>query len=385
MFPPRLRVFAVDSMKIHQLLPCLRHGDAIGNHTLEIQRILRQWGHDSRIFADDIHDDMRSLAKSYTKLKGRTLRDAVLIYHFSLGSPVSDFVKSLPNPKILIYHNITPAHFLRGYDEYIRQVLDAGREELKEFVNHCDLALGDSEYNQLELEELGFHPTGVLPIILNFEKYTASPAAHVVNRYKNGWKNIIFVGRIVPNKRQEDLIHAFYVYKRYVNPNSRLFLIGAGGIERYDMMLEDFVQRLGVKDVYLTGKVSDDELAAYYHIADLMLSMSEHEGFSVPLVEAMHLGVPILAYHSTSIPYTLGNAGVLINAKQYDAIAEMMDMMLENQEFRSGILDAQRQRLAFFARSRLEQVLKSYLDPFLTAPKHQTPNTEHKHQTQLCE
>ncbi|PIE33193.1 glycosyltransferase [candidate division KSB3 bacterium] len=355
-------------MRIHQLLPCLRHGDAIGNHTIEIQRVLQQWEHESQIFADDIHDDMRSFAKPYTKLRGKTLRDAVLIYHFSLGSPVSEFVKSLPNPKILIYHNITPAHFLKGFNDYMHEILEKGRDELKEFIDLCDLALGDSEFNRLELEELGFQNTGVLPIILDFEKYTASPAPHILKRYDDDWKNIIFVGRIVPNKRQEDLIHAFHLYKHYVNPESRLFLIGLGGIERYDFMLEEFARKLGVKDVYITGKVTDDELAAYYRIADLMLCMSEHEGFNVPLLEAMHADVPILAYNSTSIPYTLGEAGVLFNEKQYEAVAEMMDVIMENQELRSGIIEAQHKRLTSFERSRLEGVLKSYLEPFLSSP-----------------
>ena len=195
-------------MKIHQILPCLRHGDAIGNHTIEIQRILRSWGHESLIFADDIHDNMHSFAKSYNKLKGRTLRDAVLIYHFSVGSEVSEFVKSLPNKKILIYHNITPASFLKGYDEYIKEILAKGRDELKLFGSICDLALGDSEFNRLELEEMGFQPTGVLPIIINFEKYTTAPNSALLQQYNDGYKNIIFVGRIVPNKCQES-IHLF--------------------------------------------------------------------------------------------------------------------------------------------------------------------------------
>jgi glycosyltransferase involved in cell wall biosynthesis len=349
-------------MKIHQLLPCLRHGDAIGNHTLEIQRILQHWGHESQIFAEDIHEDMRSFAKPYKKLKGRTRKDAILIYHFSVGSAMSEYVKSLPNKKILIYHNITPGSFLRGYDEYIREILDQGRDELKLFVNLCDLALGDSEYNRLELEELGFQNTGVLPIILDFDKYTRSPAPHVMSRYRDGYKNIIFVGRIVPNKCQEDIIQAFYMYKTYVNPKSRLFLIGLGGIERYDFMLEEFVKQLQVEDVYFTGKVTDNELAAYFQIADLLLCMSEHEGFNVPLVEAMHAGVPVLAYNSSSIPYTLGNAGVLINEKQYDEIAEMIDILMEDQPLRASITRNQKERLAFFQKSRLENILKTYIE-----------------------
>ena len=348
-------------MKIHQLLPCLSYGDAIGNHTLEIQRILQSWGHESLIFADDIHDNMRPFAKSYTKLKRQALKDAVLIYHFSVGSPVSDFVKTLPNRKMLIYHNITPGDFFRGYEDYIREVLERGRGELRDFVDLCDFAVGDSEFNRLELEELGFQRTGVLPIILDFDKYTRQPDPQVLSRYQDGWRNIIFVGRLVPNKRQEDIIQAFAIYKRYVNPKSRLFLIGGGGIERYDFMLEELIRRLGVKDIHITGKVTDDELAAYYQLADLMLCMSEHEGFSVPMVEAMHSGLPILAYNSTSIPYTLGESGVLANEKRYDEVAEMIDLMIENQRFRQGIIENQHRRLSDFERANVEQILKSSL------------------------
>lgn len=353
-------------MKIHQLLPCLRHGDAIGNHTLEIQRILRSWGHESLVFADDIHADMRPFAKSYKKLKGRSLKNAILIYHFSVGSPISDIVKDLQNKKLLIYHNITPGEFLRGYDDYIRDVLDRGRNELRHFAALCDFALGDSEFNRQELEAFGFPKTGVLPIILDFEKYNRAPDQNVINRYNDGAKNILFVGRLVPNKCQEDVIQAFYMYKRYIQPKSRLFLIGLGGIERYDLMLDAFIRKLQLEDVYLTGKVTDEELAAYYQIADLMLCMSEHEGFNVPLVEAMHAGIPILAYNAASIPYTLGGAGVMINEKRYDDIAEMMDLLIEDQPFREKILHCQQQRLAYFARPRLEQLLKSYIEELIS-------------------
>ena len=352
-------------MKIHQILPCFRDGDAIGNHTLEIQRIIRSWGYESRIFADDIHDDMRALAKSYKKLKGRALRDAILIYHFSVGSDVSEFIKSLPNKKILIYHNITPASFLRGYDDYIREILEQGRDELKLFIGLCDLALADSEFNRLELAEMGFKNTGVLPIILNFDKYTHAPDPKIINQYDDDAQNIMFVGRIVPNKCQEDIILAFYFYKTYLNPKSRLFLIGMRGIERYDLMLEELVQKLQLDDVYFPGLITDAELAAYYQIADLLLCLSEHEGFNVPLLEAMYANIPILAYNATSIPYTLDGAGVLINQKRYEEIAEMMDIVMTNRTLRAQILIGQSQRLEFFQKPRLEKLLKLYLDQFM--------------------
>ncbi len=353
-------------MKIHQILPCLGYGDAIGNHTLEIQHILKKWGYESRIFADDIQDKMRPFAKSYKKLKGRHVKDALLIYHFSVGSKVSEYIRSLPNPKILIYHNITPGSFFRGYEPYIMDILERGRDELKLFVDVCNLALGDSEFNRLELEELGFQPTGVLPIILNFEKSAAAPDPSIINRYRDEYNNIIFVGRIAPNKRQEDLIQAFYMYKRYVNPQSRLFLIGLAGLERYDLMLNEFIRQLNLKDVYCTGVVTDAELAAYYQIADVLLCLSEHEGFCVPLVEAMHTGVPILAYNSSSIPYTLDRAGIVINEKRYEEIAEMLELLIKDQTLRSHILESQRRRLAFFQKPKLEQTLKSYIEQVIS-------------------
>ncbi len=325
--------------------------------------MLRQWGHDSRIFAEHIQEKMRPYAKSYTKLKGRHLRNALLIYHFSVGSKVSEFVRSLPNPKILIYHNITPGDFYNGYEPYIQDILNRGRDELKLFVNLCDLALGDSEFNRLELEEAGFQPTGVLPIILNFDKYIMPPDPAILTRYHgDGYKNILFVGRIAPNKKQEDVIHAFSLYKRYVNPRSRLFLVGMAGLERYDWMLDEFVRQLAVEDVHFAGVVSDAELLAYYHIADVLLCMSEHEGFCVPLVEAMHFEIPILAYHSSSIPYTLDDSGVLFHEKRYDELVEMLDLLLEDQNLRKRIIQAQQQRLEFFQKPRLEQVLKTYIE-----------------------
>jgi L-malate glycosyltransferase len=352
-------------MKIHQFLPCLRPGDAIGNHTLEIQRILRRWGHKSLIVAENIHDDLHTAALPYQKLKTRHLRDAVIIYHFSVGSAISEYVKTLPNPKILIYHNITPAAFFEGYDEYIRDILEQGRDELKLFVNLCDLALGDSEFNRLELEAMGFRQTGVLPIILDFDKYSTAPSADVLARYRDDYRNIVFVGRLAPNKRQEDILLAFYFYKTYINPKARLFLIGMKGIERYDFMLEELARRLQLEDVYFPGLVSDADLIAYYRLADLLLCMSEHEGFSVPLVEAMHLGIPILAYNATSIPYTLGEAGVLINDKRYPEVAEMMQMLLEDQTLRASIIAGQKQRLAYFQKDHLEQVLQTALARFM--------------------
>lgn len=348
--------------QIHQILPCLSSGDAIGNHTLEIQGILRKWGYTSYIFADDIHEEVRSFAKPYLQYKKYSSPDNLLIYHFSVGSPVSEMIKTLPDRKIFIYHNITPPEFLRGFEDYTYEVLRKGRDELRTFRDLSNLALGDSEFNRMELEEMGFNPTGVLPIIIDFEKYKTWPRSSIVAKYKDDYVNLLFVGRVIPNKRQEDVLLTFYFYKKYINPKSRLFFVGLHGIERYDLMLGELIRRLKLEDVYFTGKVQFDELLAYYTIAHVFLCMSEHEGFCVPLVESMYFKIPIIAYHAASIPYTLGNSGVLVHSKKYEEIAEMIHVLIENQDFRKKIIEAQLQRLEFFQKPRLEQILKTYVE-----------------------
>lgn len=347
--------------QIHQILPCLTSGDAIGNHTLEIQEILRRWGYTSYIFADDIHREMRPLAKPYLQYKKYSSPDNLLIYHFSVGSPVSKLVRTLPDKKILIYHNITPSEFLRGFEDFTYEVLKKGRDELKDYREVCQLALGDSEFNRLELEEMGFKSTGVLPIIVDFEKYKTPPRSSIVEKYRDDCVNLLFVGRIIPNKKQEDVLLTFYFYKKYINPKSRLFLVGLNGIERYDFMLEELIRRLKLDDVYFTGKVQFEELLAYYHIAHVFLCMSEHEGFCVPLVESMYFKIPIIAYNAGSIPYTLGHSGILVHSKKYEEIAEMIHLLIEDSNFRRKIIESQTQRLAFFHKSRLEEILRKYI------------------------
>ncbi len=175
-------------------------------------------------------------------------------------------------------------------------------------------------------------------------------------------KNILFVRRWFRINARKMSFKRFTCIRDTFNLDLAYFSSAWSGIERYDCMLDVFIKQLQLDNVHLTGKVTDEELAAYYHIADLMLCMSEHEGFSVPMIEAMHISIPVLAYNATSIPYTLDDAGVLINEKRYAEIAEMMDLLIENQPFREKILHSQQQRLAYFARPRLEQVLKTYIE-----------------------
>ncbi|WP_067047735.1 glycosyltransferase family 4 protein [Methanofollis ethanolicus] len=332
-------------MKIHQILPSFSPGDAIGNEVLLMRDLLRSWGYESEIFAQNISPAMR--ARPYREYEWESSPDNLLIYHFSIGSEVSDFVRGLPDKKVLIYHNITPSHFFCGINDTLVFLLEKGREELKSLSGDFDLAVADSEYNRIELERAGYHNTGVLPLIIDFSKYGACNQ-DIIDAFSDDWTNILFVGRISPNKKHDDLLRIFYYYKR-INPKARLLLPGGyDGCEPYLRQLQDLARRLGLSDIYFPGKVPFRDLVSYYMASDIFLCMSEHEGFNVPLVESMFFGLPIIAYLSSAIPYTLGDAGVLVRSKNYMEIAELMNIILEDPGLRNRLIAHQRERLKEF-------------------------------------
>lgn len=332
-------------MNVHQILPNISPGDAIGNEVLLIQKLLREKGHTSDIFCEAYHPDVS--ARIYQKYASRSGRDTILIYHHSVGSPISEFIAGLPDKKIMIYHNITSPSYFEGIDDHLAYLLQKGRAELPVLAPCISMALGVSEYNRKELEECGYTRTGVLPILIDFARYPA-PNPKILEKYSDGRTNILFVGRISPNKRFEDIIRTFYYYKK-INPSARLLLPGSyERMERYHQSLRDLAGDLNLMDVIFPGKVSFDELVAYYQVADIFLCMSEHEGFNVPVVECMQYGVPVLAYNACAIPYTLGNAGVLINIKNFEEVAEMIDIILTDDALRAQLVKTQSRRLLDF-------------------------------------
>jgi len=332
-------------MKIHQILPSITPGDAIGNEVLLMRDLLRSWGYESDIFAQHIHPGVQ--ARPYKEYELESSPQNLLIYHFSIGSEISNFIKGLPDRKIMIYHNITPPHFFRGINDNLMFLLDEGRKELGSLSREFDLALADSEYNRIELERAGYPETGLLPLLIDFSKYQ-SFNPDIVEKYSDDRVNILFVGRISPNKKHEDIIKTFYYYK-CINPKARLLLPGGyDGCELYFQSLRSLVQRLGLSDVYFLEKVPFKDLVSYYMVSDVFLCMSEHEGFNVPLVESMFFDVPIIAYNSSAIPYTLGDAGILVKSKRYVEIAELINLIVGDPDIRGKLVHRQKERFQAF-------------------------------------
>jgi len=253
----------------------------------------------------------------------------------------------------MIYHNITPKEYFIGVSEQVYYIARSGRKELALLAGAMDLCLCDSEFNRRDLLELGYENVHVVPLLIDFPLLDLQPDKRVSEAYDDDWKNFLFVGRIAPNKKQEDVIRIFYYYKKFINARSRLFLVGtARQGPRYLAILESLVRQLGLRDVILTGQATQSELVAFYKTADVLVCMSEHEGFCVPLVEAMHFKVPIVAFDAGAVAETLGGAGVLVGEKDHESIAEMIALLLTDESLRSRVVRVQDERLKYFKNTR---------------------------------
>jgi glycosyltransferase involved in cell wall biosynthesis len=351
-------------MIVNQWIPAAHRGDAIGDSARRVRDLLRDMGHEADIYALTIDDDMRGEVRAFAESSAR--QGDVTIFHYALPSPMTDAFGALPKGRVLQYHNITPAHFFAPYQPEVFRIAALGRRDLASLAGRTDLALGDSEYNRQELEQLGFRPNGVFPIALNLSRITDAPPHPVLERLLgDGLTNFLFVGRIVPNKRIEDIVRLAEVYKRYIDANYRFIFVGrADGIPRYYATVRALIAEFDMlPDRFLfPGAVPDWELAAYYRTASVYLSLSEHEGFCVPLLEAMAADVPVFAYESTAVPDTLGGAGVCWSPKDLEYAAELLGQLAFAPGLRTGVVARQRERLEDFSEAglvaRIRDVLK---------------------------
>lgn len=351
------------SRAIHQLSVSAAYGDAIGGEVFTLRDSLRARGFESDVFVEAVDARMASEVRPYTEYREISRPDNVVLVHFSLGSKVSELARELDDRVVLIYHNITPAEWFAPYTLDVARKCERGRLELASLVGVPELALGDSEYNRRELEEMGFDPTGVLPLIMDLERLDGPADPLVLDRYSDRRTNLLFVGRVVPNKRLEDLLRAFSYYRRFVDHRSRLICVGEyrGFMPYYDA-LQRLATRLGLDEVIFPGHVSQAELNAYYRVADCFVCVSEHEGFCVPLFEAMYRGLPVVAYSAAAIPYSTGGGVLLLEDKDPAILAEAVARVVADPELRRRLLARQRRALAAVEPEDLVQRLLDELE-----------------------
>ena len=350
-------------MIVNQWVPAAHKGDAIGDSARRVRDLLRSLGHDSDIFALTIDDELGADVRPF--VDHAAARGDVTIFHYALPSPMTAAFAELPRGRVLQYHNVTPAHFFAPYDAAVFRLAALGREELRTLVGHTDAAVGDSEFNRRELEAYGFGNTGVFPIAVDPDRIRRAPRRPALERVlSDGLLNFLFVGRIVPNKKLEDHIRLAEHYKRYVDTDYRFIFVGkTDGVPRYYDMIRALVAeyQMPAERFIFTGPVPDEDLATYYRTASAYISLSEHEGFCVPLLEAMAADVPVLAYAATAVPDTLAGAGIQFAPKDLEFAAELLGELAYDDELRGRVIDGQRRRLAEFGDDQLRRDLDRLL------------------------
>jgi glycosyltransferase involved in cell wall biosynthesis len=347
---------------IHQLTPGFAYGDAISNQAMIIRDLLKGMGYKSEIFTEHIDPSMTHEAYRFKEGKGIKGGDG-LLYHHSIGAGLTDFVINHPGPKLLIYHNVTPPDLVRDADPSLAEKLEQGLNDLNRLAPHFPVSAGDSRFNSNDLEDHGFTSPSVLPICISPEKWNIAAEPNMMARLQDGRDNILFVGRLVANKCQHDLINGFASYLSMYG-NARLILVG-GFIEEesYYQDLKKQVREQGLEgDVLFTGKIPDNALHACYRCADLFWSMSEHEGFGVPLIEAMWFEVPVFAYKSSAVPETLGEGGLLFTGKDdLQHLAVAAKLLIHDPDVRNKVLSGQQSRREVFLPEAIKQRLEELI------------------------
>jgi len=346
-------------MTVNQWVPAAHRGDAIGDSARRVRDLLRAMGHHSDLFAMTIDDDLRNDVRPFDDPDART--GDLTIFHFALVSPMTDAFGRLPGGRILQYHNITPARFFAPYDASLFRLATLSRADLQTLAGRTDMALGDSDYNRRELQDMGFSNTGVFPIAVDLDRIRLAPPRPALEAIlDDGLHNFLFVGRIAPNKRIEDHIRLAEFYKRYVDEHYRFIFVGrTDGVPRYYDTVRALIAefQMPADRFVFTGPVPNEDLAAYYRTASVYVSLSEHEGFCVPLLEAMAADVPVLAYASSAVPDTLAGAGILFEPKDLEFAAELLGELAYNEGLRTGVIAGQRRRLEDFGDARITREL----------------------------
>lgn len=351
--------------RIIQLLAAAHTGDATGNQAMLLDRIFNELQYDSRLYAITIDDPLTGKVLPLKMLENEynPLTD-ILWMHFNLPSPLSALFSELKGKRIMQFHNFTPPEYFLPFNPQHSKNLGRATSELKELKNVCDISLGDSDFNCRVLKKLGFRNPVCFPLIFNPSIYNNNGAPSIESAFHGATKNILFVSRIAPNKKIEDLMACYTFIKKNIRDDCRLIIAGKyNHDDEYFRYLIRHVGQFRAESVIFTGELTQEELTQYYRSADLFLSFSEHEGFFMPLLEAFYFGVPVVARDSTVVGETAGDAACLIEGRDIVRTAMLAVEVLENNELRNSMIKKGRERLKYFypdkAKARLKKLLEA--------------------------
>ena len=348
-------------MSVIQVINNIYYGDGISNtvffinHILDINnipyKVLTQ-GLDSRI-ADENIIVLSSILNYHFN------DEDVVLYHFGLGLPLNVNMERIHCKKVLVFHNATDPSFFREWNYEIYQELNAAFDDMRHTPENYVHAIALSSFSKQTLIDAGWKSdrVSVFPLyeLANIKDEYDKPYFDNLN---NGAETFVFTGRIMPHKKIEDVIRIYDFYNKNYNNNSRLFLIGNYTLLNYKFALDSYILEHDIRNVIFTGLISDEKRNVLYSLADIFLCMSEHEGFCIPLLEAFQRKIPVVAYNSTAISDTMGNAGVLVNTKDPDVVCNEVLRILKNDNYKQSVIKKQLNRLS-------EMTLSSHQDEFI--------------------
>ena len=354
---------------IHQLLAGFRRGDAISNAALLMQSVFRAWGCRSEIVCERsrISSEIEKSVCDFETASKELGRDDVAILHLSIGCGINRRFADLPCRKVIVYHNVTPSSYFRFLNPAVAADLEEGRRQVARLAGVAEINLADSHYNARELIDAGYENVGVLQLPINIDALRPGHSApNLLSRFSDGLYNVLFVGRMVPNKKIEDLLTVMHFLHAF-EPRARFIHVGAiSGSESYFSLVQAHAKALILENCVFLGSVSQAELNACYEVADAFLCMSEHEGFCAPLIESMLHRIPVLSLASAAIPETLAGAGILFQPPpDFPVIAEMLGEVLHNKTLRDAVVARQDKRVAEFCARDLDADLRKALAPVL--------------------
>lgn len=348
---------------VHQIVPSLSPGDAVGRHTLAVRDVLRDVGLRSEIFSDDVHPTLQGTARRLDSLPAPGAQGVALLYQCSIGNEVVDRLLARPEPLIVDYHNLTPVAQLLRWAPDMAHLAGWGRSQLRALAARAVLGIGDSAFNADELVAAGFGRVVVVPILLEL-----ADLRHPEGRPRaRGGSRWLFVGRIVPNKAQHDIVLALAWYRAVHDPSAELHLVGRDAAPAYTAALRELVEELGLGDaVRIVGGLDDAALAQEYAEADVFVCLSDHEGFCIPVLEAMANELPVIAYASSALPETVGSGGLLLPSKDPAVVARAVHRVATDASLRAAMVARGTERVAAFdlprTAPRLVDALRSVLD-----------------------
>jgi L-malate glycosyltransferase len=344
---------------VHQLLPAAAPGDAVTDQAFAWRRLLAEWGYSGEVIAEHVHPDLAGKVHRLDRAGKRFLGNSNVILRYAIGSSTAELALRKPQQVALCYHNITPGKYLRDFNPEIADLCDRGREALASFPRPAAL-IADSSFNAIDLEEAGLGQAAVVPLLLDVSR---TPTRRLDSHEQ---PTVVTVGRIVPNKRLEDVIKAFALYQRHRAHGARLVLIGSSaGFENYRRALQRLVGDVGAERVVFTGAISSRARDAWYERADIYLSMSVHEGFCAPVVEAIAHGTPVVARHAGAVPETLGGAGLVFDTDDLPLYAEALHEVVSSPRTRAALGESAARRLEDLSPQSVAPRIRAALTPIL--------------------